>query len=80
MIITDFAASRIFMWALTTAKIGLSVESIISLNKFINRNIAEENERHKEAMQKIDEITKQIDEAAKNNDYNIAAFLKEREL
>lgn len=80
MIITSYAASRIFMWALTTAKIGLSVESIISLNKFINRNIAEENERHKEAMQKIDEITKQIDEAAKNNDYNIAAFLKEREL
>lgn len=63
MIITSYAASRIFMWALTTAKIGLSVESIISLNKFINRNIAEENERHKEAMQKIDEITRQIDEA-----------------
>lgn len=80
MIVTSWAASRILMWALTTAKIGLSVESIISLNKFINRNIAEENERHKEAMEKIDEITKQIDEAVKNNDYNIATFLKEREL
>ena len=80
MIITSYAASRITMWALTTAKIGLSVESIISLNKFINRNIAEENERHKEAMQKIDEITKQIDEAVQNNDDRIATFLKEREL
>lgn len=77
MIMTSFAASQILMWALTTAKIGLSVESIISLNKFINRNIAEENKRHKEAMQKIDEITKQIDEAVQNNDDRIAAFIKE---
>lgn len=78
MIITSWAASRILMWALTTAKIGLSVESIISLNKFINRNIAEETERHKEAMEKIDEITKQIDEAVQSNDDRIAAFIKEQ--
>lgn len=63
MIITDFAASQILMWALTMAKIGLSVEGMISLHKRINRDIAEEEKRYKEAMQKIDEITRQIDEA-----------------